>query len=83
MRKILIGFLVWLIIIIIFFSICWLPFLQLKKVFPKKNLPPPPPKGLLRMKSRALLEEVGNVFLLCQALGVIWSLFIVPFRRIR
>ncbi|KAA8521581.1 hypothetical protein F0562_012254 [Nyssa sinensis] len=29
----------------------------LKKAFPKKNLPPAPPKGLLRMKSRALLEE--------------------------
>ncbi|KAL5559776.1 hypothetical protein UlMin_035987 [Ulmus minor] len=32
-------------------------FADLKKVFPKKNLPPTPPKGLLRMKSRALLEE--------------------------
>ncbi|KAJ8751627.1 hypothetical protein K2173_025783 [Erythroxylum novogranatense] len=32
-------------------------FANLKKVFPKKNLPPAPPKGLLRMKSRALLEE--------------------------
>ncbi|PON89886.1 Phox domain containing protein [Trema orientale] len=32
-------------------------FADLKKVFPKKNLPSPPPKGLLRMKSRALLEE--------------------------
>ncbi|KAJ4849997.1 hypothetical protein Tsubulata_016232 [Turnera subulata] len=30
---------------------------DLKKAFPKKNLPPAPPKGLLRMKSRALLEE--------------------------
>ncbi|KAM7490081.1 hypothetical protein LguiA_033002 [Lonicera macranthoides] len=29
----------------------------LKKAYPKKNLPPAPPKGLLRMKSRALLEE--------------------------
>ncbi|XP_050127159.1 PX domain-containing protein EREL1 isoform X3 [Malus sylvestris] len=29
----------------------------LKKAFPKKNLPPTPPKGLLRMKSRELLEE--------------------------
>ncbi|CAL5355292.1 unnamed protein product [Camellia sinensis] len=28
-----------------------------KKAFPKKNLPPAPPKGLLRIKSRALLEE--------------------------
>ncbi|XP_057958114.1 PX domain-containing protein EREL1 isoform X3 [Malania oleifera] len=32
-------------------------FSDLKKAFPKKNLPAPPPKGLLRMKSRALLEE--------------------------
>ncbi|OMO90808.1 hypothetical protein COLO4_18872 [Corchorus olitorius] len=30
---------------------------DLKKAFPKKSLPPAPPKGLLRMKSRALLEE--------------------------
>ncbi|XP_041016690.1 PX domain-containing protein EREL1 [Juglans microcarpa x Juglans regia] len=29
----------------------------LKKAFPKKNLPPAPPKGLLRLKTRALLEE--------------------------
>ncbi|CAI0444258.1 unnamed protein product [Linum tenue] len=32
-------------------------FADLKKAFPKKSLPPAPPKGLLRMKSRALLEE--------------------------
>ncbi|XP_048332586.2 PX domain-containing protein EREL1 isoform X2 [Ziziphus jujuba] len=32
-------------------------FTDLKKAFPKKNLPPTPPKGLLRMKTRALLEE--------------------------
>ncbi|XP_057505023.1 PX domain-containing protein EREL1-like isoform X1 [Actinidia eriantha] len=32
-------------------------FTVLKKAFPKKNLPPAPPKGLLRIKSRALLEE--------------------------
>ncbi|XP_024017599.1 PX domain-containing protein EREL1 isoform X1 [Morus notabilis] len=32
-------------------------FTDLKKVFPKKNLPSTPPKGLLRLKSRALLEE--------------------------
>ncbi|KAI3442165.1 PX domain-containing protein [Psidium guajava] len=32
-------------------------FSDLKKAFPKKNLPPAPPKGLLRMKSRALLDE--------------------------
>ncbi|XP_037493080.1 PX domain-containing protein EREL1 isoform X2 [Jatropha curcas] len=32
-------------------------FSDLKRSFPKKNLPPAPPKGLLRMKSRALLEE--------------------------
>ncbi|KAK2978413.1 hypothetical protein RJ640_018154 [Escallonia rubra] len=32
-------------------------FAALKKLFPRKNLPPAPPKGLLRMKSRALLEE--------------------------
>ncbi|KVH88788.1 Phox homologous domain-containing protein [Cynara cardunculus var. scolymus] len=30
----------------------------LRKAFPKKNLPPAPPKGLLRLKSRTLLEEV-------------------------
>lgn len=32
-------------------------FTVLKKAFPKKNLPSVPPKGLLRIKSRALLEE--------------------------
>ncbi|CAN6583680.1 unnamed protein product [Malus baccata var. baccata] len=32
-------------------------FSDLKKAFPKKNLPPTPSKGLLRMKSRELLEE--------------------------
>ncbi|XVE71201.1 hypothetical protein DITRI_Ditri10aG0131800 [Diplodiscus trichospermus] len=32
-------------------------FTELKKAFPKRNIPPAPPKGLLRMKSRALLEE--------------------------
>ncbi|XWS26208.1 hypothetical protein CRYUN_Cryun26dG0011600 [Craigia yunnanensis] len=32
-------------------------FTALKRAFPKKNLPPAPPKGLLRMKSRTLLEE--------------------------
>uniref|UniRef100_A0A5B7A842 PX domain-containing protein n=1 Tax=Davidia involucrata TaxID=16924 RepID=A0A5B7A842_DAVIN len=32
-------------------------FTVLKKAFPKKNLPPAPPKGFLPMKSRALLEE--------------------------
>ncbi|KAA8525486.1 hypothetical protein F0562_007341 [Nyssa sinensis] len=32
-------------------------FTVLKKAFPKKNLPPAPPRGFLRMKSRALLEE--------------------------
>ncbi|CBI36350.3 unnamed protein product, partial [Vitis vinifera] len=30
---------------------------ELEKAFPKKNLPPAPPKRLLRMKSRMLLEE--------------------------
>ncbi|XP_034695390.1 PX domain-containing protein EREX-like [Vitis riparia] len=30
---------------------------ELQKAFPKKNLPPAPPKRLLRMKSRMLLEE--------------------------
>ncbi|KAK9079978.1 hypothetical protein SSX86_001653 [Deinandra increscens subsp. villosa] len=29
----------------------------LRKAFPRKNLPPAPPKGLLRLKSRTLLEE--------------------------
>ncbi|XP_062099356.1 PX domain-containing protein EREL1 isoform X2 [Humulus lupulus] len=32
-------------------------FSDLTKVFPKKNLPTTPPKGLLRMRSRAQLEE--------------------------
>ncbi|XP_043724980.1 PX domain-containing protein EREL1-like isoform X2 [Telopea speciosissima] len=32
-------------------------FTGLKKEFPKKNLPSAPPKGLLRLKSRTLLEE--------------------------
>ncbi|GLT25334.1 hypothetical protein SLA2020_004680 [Shorea laevis] len=32
-------------------------FTDLKREFPKKSLPPAPPKGLLRLKSRALLEE--------------------------
>lgn len=30
---------------------------ELKKIFPKKNLPPAPPRKILRMKSRILLEE--------------------------
>lgn len=29
----------------------------LKRIFPKKSLPPAPPKGLLRIKTRTLLEE--------------------------
>ncbi|XP_027341071.1 PX domain-containing protein EREX isoform X2 [Abrus precatorius] len=32
-------------------------FYELKKEFPMKNLPPPPPKKILRIKSQALLEE--------------------------
>ncbi|XP_044471595.1 PX domain-containing protein EREL1-like isoform X3 [Mangifera indica] len=32
-------------------------FNDLRKAFPEKNLPPAPPKALLRMKSRSLLEE--------------------------
>ncbi|XP_024181285.1 PX domain-containing protein EREX isoform X3 [Rosa chinensis] len=32
-------------------------FSELKKAFPLKDLPPAPPKGFLRMKSRILLEE--------------------------
>ncbi|KAL2471900.1 Phox (PX) domain-containing protein [Abeliophyllum distichum] len=32
----------------------------LKRAFPRKNLPPAPPKGLLRMKTRAMLEERRN-----------------------
>ncbi|CAI9775500.1 unnamed protein product [Fraxinus pennsylvanica] len=32
----------------------------LKRAFPRKNLPPVPPKGLLRMKTRAMLEERRN-----------------------
>ncbi|KAK7410258.1 hypothetical protein VNO78_00893 [Psophocarpus tetragonolobus] len=32
-------------------------FADIKKEFPRKNIPPAPPKGLLRLKSRALLEE--------------------------
>ncbi|CAI8599616.1 unnamed protein product [Vicia faba] len=32
-------------------------YVDLKKEFPGKNIPPAPPKGLLRLKSRALLEE--------------------------
>ncbi|KAA3479449.1 golgin subfamily A member 4-like [Gossypium australe] len=31
---------------------------ELKKIFPKKNLPPAPPKRILRVKNRTLLEEV-------------------------
>ncbi|CAM9002955.1 unnamed protein product [Rhodiola kirilowii] len=30
---------------------------HLKNIFPKKNLPPAPPKGLMQLKTRALLEE--------------------------
>ncbi|XP_060208873.1 PX domain-containing protein EREL1 isoform X4 [Lycium barbarum] len=30
---------------------------QLKRMFPRKNIPPAPPKGFLRMKTRTLLEE--------------------------
>lgn len=29
----------------------------LKRIFPRKNIPPAPPKGFLRMKTRPLLEE--------------------------
>ncbi|CAJ1973702.1 unnamed protein product [Sphenostylis stenocarpa] len=32
-------------------------FADLNKEFPRKSIPPAPPKGLLRLKSRALLEE--------------------------
>ncbi|KAJ7958789.1 Phox (PX) domain protein [Quillaja saponaria] len=32
-------------------------FTNIKKAFPRKSLPAAPPKGLLRMKTRALLEE--------------------------
>ncbi|XP_054788566.1 PX domain-containing protein EREL2 isoform X1 [Prosopis cineraria] len=32
-------------------------FSDLKKEFPRKNIPSAPPKGLVRLKSRALLEE--------------------------
>ncbi|XP_022132465.1 PX domain-containing protein EREL2 [Momordica charantia] len=32
-------------------------FSDVKKAFPKKTVPPAPPKGILRMKTRALLEE--------------------------
>ncbi|CAI9771496.1 unnamed protein product [Fraxinus pennsylvanica] len=32
----------------------------LKRAFPRKNLPPAPPKGFLRMKTRAMLEERRN-----------------------
>ncbi|RYQ94430.1 hypothetical protein Ahy_B08g089336 isoform B [Arachis hypogaea] len=32
-------------------------FADVKKEFPRKNIPPAPPKGLMRLKSRALLEE--------------------------
>ncbi|RVW35889.1 PX domain-containing protein EREL1 [Vitis vinifera] len=38
---------------------------SLQKAFPKKNLPPAPPKRLLRMKSRMLLEEVGRILFSC------------------
>jgi hypothetical protein len=31
---------------------------DLKRTFPRKGFPSAPPKGLLRMKSRAVLEEV-------------------------
>ncbi|KAI4337305.1 hypothetical protein L6164_015738 [Bauhinia variegata] len=32
-------------------------FADIKREFPRKNVPPAPPKGLVRLKSRALLEE--------------------------
>ncbi|KAK7283092.1 hypothetical protein RIF29_12370 [Crotalaria pallida] len=32
-------------------------FADIKKEFSRKNIPPAPPKGLMRLKSRALLEE--------------------------
>ncbi|KAK4480166.1 hypothetical protein RD792_013228 [Penstemon davidsonii] len=32
----------------------------LKRAFPRKNLPPTPPKGLLRTKTRTMLEERRN-----------------------
>ncbi|XP_047328075.1 PX domain-containing protein EREL1-like [Impatiens glandulifera] len=31
--------------------------MQLKKAFPKKDIPPAPPKGLLKLKNKTLLEE--------------------------
>lgn len=48
--------------------------LQLKRSFRNKKLPPAPPKGLLRMKSRTLLEEVCDFFIL--PLLLIFSLWI-------
>jgi len=36
-------------------------YLQLKKAFPWKNLPSAPPKGLMRLKSKELLEEVVTI----------------------
>ncbi|KAG2723131.1 hypothetical protein I3760_02G157800 [Carya illinoinensis] len=32
-------------------------FSEVRQVFPKKNLPPAPPKGILKIKSQTLLEE--------------------------
>ncbi|PIN06866.1 hypothetical protein CDL12_20571 [Handroanthus impetiginosus] len=37
---------------------------DLKQSFPRKKLPPTPPKGFFRMKSRTVLEEVSNFFIL-------------------
>lgn len=34
--------------------------LQLKKEFPTKKLPPSPPKGILRLKSKEMMEEVST-----------------------
>lgn len=40
---------------------------DLKQSFRNKKLPPAPPKGLLRMKNRVLLEEVCNILILSLA----------------
>ncbi|KAK6912585.1 Phox homology [Dillenia turbinata] len=39
------------------FNDFWKLYNDLKKAFPRKSLPPAPPKGLLRIKSKTLLEE--------------------------
>lgn len=56
-------------------EMCFMAYdLQLKRAFPKKTIPSNPPKGILRVKSREMLEEVCKLLWSCAVLFKI-SLF--------